>query len=190
MLYTPRYDIRTRAFCGPTAMSAVTGEPISVIRDAVRQASGKITTANGAACPIAGVSNENLIAAMRLLGWHVVEQWSELADGKPYTLDDFARDRGHDGPFITNVTGHYVAISQSEFCDPFTCLPKDLFGGVLDRTWFGGRKRKGSTWVRKWWRFQNTRVATAEKHAEAKARGFEAEACSECGNFTQVRTGT
>jgi hypothetical protein len=153
-LHTPNYDIRTRAYCGPTAISAVTGEPISVIRDAIRQASGKIARANGSAWPITGVNNENLLAAMQLLGWQIVEQWSEPAAGGPYTLDSFARDRGNDGPFIVNVTGHYVAISQGEFCDPFTVLPKDLFGGVLDRKWFGGRKRKGSTWVRKWWRFQ------------------------------------
>jgi hypothetical protein len=100
------------------------------------------------------MSNENLIEAMRLLGWHIAEQWNEPANGKPYTLDAFARDRGRDGPFIVNVTGHYVAISQSEFCDTATVLPKDLFGGVLDRKWFGDRKRKGSTWVRNWWRFE------------------------------------
>ena len=32
--------------------------------------------------------------------------------------------------------------------------------------------------------------AAAEKRAEAKARGYEGEACSECGNFTLVRNGT
>jgi hypothetical protein len=135
-------------------MSAVTGEPISVIRDAIRQASGKITRANGSAWPITGLSNRDLIPAMQLLGWNVAEQW--CANGKRYTLDAFAKDHGNDGPFIVNVTGHYVAISQSEFCDPFTVLPKDLFGGVLDRTWFGGRKRKGATWVHKWWRFEES----------------------------------
>src|SRR5690349_5614946 len=36
MLHTPNYDVRTRAFCGPTAISAVTGEPISRIREIAR----------------------------------------------------------------------------------------------------------------------------------------------------------
>ena len=30
----------------------------------------------------------------------------------------------------------------------------------------------------------------AERRAEAKARGYEGEMCSECGNFTLVRNGT
>jgi ribonucleoside-diphosphate reductase alpha chain len=34
------------------------------------------------------------------------------------------------------------------------------------------------------------RAAAAEKRAEAKAKGFEGEACGECGNFTLVRNGT
>jgi ribonucleoside-diphosphate reductase alpha chain len=34
------------------------------------------------------------------------------------------------------------------------------------------------------------RAAAAEKRAEAKARGYEGEACAECGNFTLVRNGT
>jgi ribonucleoside-diphosphate reductase alpha chain len=34
------------------------------------------------------------------------------------------------------------------------------------------------------------RAAAAEKRAEAKAKGYEGEACGECGNFTLVRNGT
>ena len=34
------------------------------------------------------------------------------------------------------------------------------------------------------------RHAAAEKRAEAKAQGYEGEACGECGNFTLVRNGT
>ena len=30
----------------------------------------------------------------------------------------------------------------------------------------------------------------ADRRAEAKARGYEGEACPECGNFTLVRNGT
>jgi ribonucleoside-diphosphate reductase alpha chain len=36
----------------------------------------------------------------------------------------------------------------------------------------------------------NARAAAAEKRAEAKAKGYEGEACGECGNFTLVRNGT
>jgi ribonucleoside-diphosphate reductase alpha chain len=34
------------------------------------------------------------------------------------------------------------------------------------------------------------RASAAEKRAEAKAKGYEGEACTECGNFTLVRNGT
>jgi len=36
----------------------------------------------------------------------------------------------------------------------------------------------------------DARAVAAEKRAQAKARGYEGEACGECGNFTLVRNGT
>jgi ribonucleoside-diphosphate reductase alpha chain len=36
----------------------------------------------------------------------------------------------------------------------------------------------------------HTKYAAAEKRAEARAKGYEGEACGECGNFTLVRNGT
>ena len=36
----------------------------------------------------------------------------------------------------------------------------------------------------------DARLHAAEKRAEAKAKGYEGEACGECGNFTLVRNGT
>ena len=37
---------------------------------------------------------------------------------------------------------------------------------------------------------QPPKLAAAEKRAEARAKGYEGEACGECGNFTLVRNGT
>ena len=34
------------------------------------------------------------------------------------------------------------------------------------------------------------RATAAERRAQAKAKGYEGEACGECGNFTLVRNGT
>jgi ribonucleoside-diphosphate reductase alpha chain len=36
----------------------------------------------------------------------------------------------------------------------------------------------------------NAKASAAEKRAEARAKGYEGEACGECGNFTLVRNGT
>ena len=40
------------------------------------------------------------------------------------------------------------------------------------------------------WQKPDPRAQAAEKRAEAKAQGYEGEACGECGNFTLVRNGT
>jgi len=37
---------------------------------------------------------------------------------------------------------------------------------------------------------QHAQTAASEKRAEARAKGYEGEACGECGNFTLVRNGT
>ena len=36
----------------------------------------------------------------------------------------------------------------------------------------------------------DVKAVAAERRAEAKAKGYEGEACGECGNFTLVRNGT
>jgi ribonucleoside-diphosphate reductase alpha chain len=40
------------------------------------------------------------------------------------------------------------------------------------------------------WTQAEARAAAAERRAEARAKGYEGEACAECGNFTLVRNGT
>ena len=39
-------------------------------------------------------------------------------------------------------------------------------------------------------RQRRSRPSKVERRAEAKAKGYEGEMCSECGNFTLVRNGT
>jgi ribonucleoside-diphosphate reductase alpha chain len=40
------------------------------------------------------------------------------------------------------------------------------------------------------WTQADARAHAAERRAEARAKGYEGEACGECGNFTLVRNGT
>jgi hypothetical protein len=89
---------------------------------------------------------------MDQLGWTAVDERKPVGKTR-YTLAAFAQEHGNDGPFILEVTGHYVAISHGQLCDPFTRVPVDLFGGILDTGWYGDRKHKGATGVKKWWRF-------------------------------------
>lgn len=152
MLHKPNHDVRTQAFCGPTAMSAITGLPISLIRDAVREVSGLIETASGAAHPIMGMRNAWLTDAMALLGWRVIEseeyrqphiRRNYQSPMSPPRLGDFCAERGNDGPFIVNVTGHYVAVGFGEICDTFTSIPIDI----------SGYNRRMGRWVLRWWKF-------------------------------------
>ena len=145
MLHTPHYDVRTRAFCGPTAMSAVTGIRISEIRETIRKIRGTVAS-NGAAMPVTGLANDELIQAMELLGWKIAEKADCETDQRKevFRLGEFLDANGHLGPYIVNVTGHYYAVSHGEICDTFTCLPKPI-----------ERFRKGrARWIQRWWRFE------------------------------------
>lgn len=175
-LYTPHVNTGSSRFCGPTAIMAVTGLPGSDVRDAIRQARGNIMSRGGTHMPVAGLSNKDLLAAMAILGYGVVEKWESpdaelrlvddpkgdwhLANGgrgrlarpegfKPYKFSTFLAERGTDGPFIVNVTGHYMAVSGGEVCDAYdTGLPKDI-----ERYLTRGKPKYRNAWVWKWWKF-------------------------------------
>lgn len=181
-LFTPHRNTGSSRFCGPTAIMAITGLPGSDVRDAIRQARGNIMSAAGSHMPVAGLSNADLLATMAVLGWQVVEQWTapdgrlrmiedakgdwHLPNGKmgryarpegfsPAKFSDFLRERGSDGPFIVNVTGHYMAASGGEVCDAYdTGLPKDI-----DRYLTRGKPKYRNSWVWKWWKFASAETA-------------------------------
>jgi hypothetical protein len=146
VLHTPNYDVHTRAFCGPTAISTITGLPISVIRDAIRKHVG--TKSNGDAKAIMGVSNEVLVATMRDLGWKVTIETqtdNQVNRRDPFRLWDFIQlAQQYPGKYIVNVTGHYYAVDGDEICDTFTKIPMEL----------NKFKRGRNRWVKRWWRFE------------------------------------
>lgn len=167
MLFTPIRNSGSSRFCGPTAIAAVTGISGSEVRDAIRQARGDIRNSGGSHMPVAGLSNQDLLAAMAVLGWNVAEDWHEPSrrlsivgqgidgrvarpDGfKPLAFTAFLCERGNDGPFIVNVTGHYIAVSHGELCDADTCpLPTEI-----DRYLARKRPRYAGSWIAHWWRF-------------------------------------
>lgn len=139
-LQTPIYDVRS-SYCGPTAIAAITGHPISVIKETIREISGHRM--------VTGVSNKDLLAAMAKLGWCPVEtvetENEHYSHRDLFKLGDFLDAHGDRGPFIVNVTGHYIAVSHGEVCDTATKLPIDI------KKW---RKAKPGRWVKRWWRFE------------------------------------
>lgn len=150
MLHTPVYDVRSRAFCGPTAMSAVTGQPISIIRGVLQSFRGP--KSNGHNRAIMGVGNDEMLAAMAVLGWRVVDQMRHPKASEfrgwynPPKLRDFLDYvQMNEGAFIVNVTGHYIAASETEVCDTYTALPIPI------AKW----KRSLGRHVKNWWKFEN-----------------------------------
>jgi hypothetical protein len=148
MLHTPIYDVRVLPYCGPTAIAAVTGEPVSVIRDIIRSQIG--TKSNGDARPIMGVSREILLKTMHTLGWLVIAKSGDTNNRENpkdvFRLGDFLdhlQMREQAGPYIVNVTRHYYAVDQDEICDTRTRIPLEV------HRFKRGRRR----WVQCWWQF-------------------------------------
>ncbi len=114
-------DTKAIAFCGPTAIAAITGQPFSVVRNACRMARhGANWPARLQRAPnVRGVSNKVLEEALRILGY--VGRW-ENVDGNP-TLAAWLDNRTAElrrNPCVVNVTGHYVTVAGYEFVDTFT----------------------------------------------------------------------
>lgn len=155
-LFTPLYDEPSGRYCGPTAICAVTGLPLSQVKAAIRQASGKITDAAGRSHRVSGVANKDLIGALTILGWHTIEQAECLNPGTrrdQFTFAEFCQARGNDGPYIVNVTGHYIAVGWGEMCDPSNEIGCDL-KSYFAREWKRGkRSRHQNAWVHRWWKF-------------------------------------
>lgn len=174
-LFTPNYDEPTGRYCGPTAICAVTGVLLSDAKAAIRQSSGKITDAAGRNYRVSGVANKDLLGAMAILGWQVSEQfsaeipkrtfvpdksgvknygkWSRVGY-KPNLFCDFLKERGYEGPFVVNVTGHYIAVGWGEILDAINPLGVDI-EKYLGRKWKPGKTgRYQNAHVQRWWKFE------------------------------------
>jgi hypothetical protein len=151
MLHTPNYNTRGRgrAFCGPTAIAAVTGVSISEIRDVIRSQIG--TKINGHARAVMGISNTVMLTTMERLGWRVIAKSGDT-DNDMNRRDvfrfgdflDYVQMHEHDGPYIVNVTRHYYAVDRDEVCDTMTKIPIEI------HRFKRGRRR----WVQRWWQFE------------------------------------
>lgn len=129
-------DTKTRAFCGPMAVAAITGEPVSRVRDAFRLVRyGASWTSRRRSPPIMGTHAHETERVLRLFGY--VGAWHEVA-GRPtlaaYLDDRTGEQRTH--PCVVIVTGHCVAVSGWVFCDTFSK------GRVVDADTAPGRRKR------------------------------------------------
>jgi len=115
MLHQIVHDNRSKLWCGPAAIAAVTGQPTSVVTRALLQVrDGK---------PVKGIYNHELLGALRMLGYMPSE---EVRVRGPLTLAEFAakhRNLFSERPMIVQVTGHYVVLAGRRFVDSHTMTP-------------------------------------------------------------------
>lgn len=113
-------DTGSCAYCGPTTVAAITGAPVSLVRDAYRFVRYGSNWVNRPRAPvIAGTYWHETEKVLRLLGfvgtWHTV-------DGSP-TFAAFMEARTgvmRTHPCALFVTRHVVAVSGWQFCDTFS----------------------------------------------------------------------
>jgi hypothetical protein len=137
-------DIQTILWCGPAAISAVTGEKVSTVVQWMKQLSGKRS--------IKGVSKGLMQRTMTMLGWEAstIQKFdSERINGgterigssivvvsgfstkyvpwkKRPTLARYLREHRADfqeHACIVELTGHWVAVYGRRFCDNHTKEP-------------------------------------------------------------------
>jgi hypothetical protein len=131
-LHPIKHDLPGTLWCGPAALSAVTGEPTSRIHDIIKKIRGNNR-------PVKGVTNSELVKTAFVLGYTLepihdyFEEWRKAPCGscpiqfKP-TLARFVRQRRkelHD-PVVINVTGHYVVVHGRTFVDNNVAGPVPL----------------------------------------------------------------
>lgn len=135
-LHAIKHDLKTALWCGPAALSAVTGKPTSHVVEAIRQSVNPAYRNK----PVKGVSNEILRRAAELLGCDIICHFNYIMERRnasvderlsrhrigtwrPPTLAAFCRQHRellrHE-ILIINITGHYVTVSGRSFIDNHT----------------------------------------------------------------------
>lgn len=117
-----------RVYCGPTAIASITNAPIPLVYKKIRRVrgdnerrwrgkilkGGAVLDSRGRKIPIKSLGSSILLLTMKRFGF----KFKEIPGGG--TLREFCEDRGHLGPFIVMVSGHYVAVSRGYICDTYT----------------------------------------------------------------------
>ena len=118
LLHPVKHDLKSTLWCGPAALSAISGRPTSEIHGILKQVRNSDR-------PIKGIYNRELKAAAERLGYRLepVFQWcaGAPASWKRPTLAKFVRENRQELglPVVVQVTGHYVVVHKQTFMDNF-----------------------------------------------------------------------
>ena len=157
-----------RAFCGPTAVVGITGASFENVYKKIRRIRKKNHRQirafrenrfgdyvdDGRLLPIKGTGTHEVLETLRMLGKIVKEKGDGRIDGRSYkgwdtsqmTLGDFCRDRGHMGPFLVEVTGHWIALGWGHI----VCSQYHFKDGPVP--WQSYRSLKRKVW--RWYQFK------------------------------------
>jgi hypothetical protein len=153
------------AYCGPTAMAAVTGRDITEIERVIREAVPRYSDPER---HIVGINNECLLQTMQRLGWRVAEKWEDPAYGREagnwgwqgrkhqFTFADFLETHAKGGPFIVTAGHHYLAVGAGKVVD--TSHRKGVKAETYVQRWTPNRvhwvHRAPRARVSEWFRFE------------------------------------
>jgi hypothetical protein len=145
-LHIPQNDTGELAYCAPTAIMAITGQPLSMVHPVIRggfKASGRVWWK-----PITSVPNFVTLAAMKYFGWFVVEK-DTIPPGHHMLLQDLLYSLSpKPGPYIIHVTGHVLAVGDGKVCNSLSRVPISRVDYLMRPS------VKPNWWVRDWWRFE------------------------------------
>jgi hypothetical protein len=142
-LHVPNNDTREVAYCGPTAIMAVTGKPLSEVHHVIRRVWGKPSWFE-----VKGVPYDIIMATMNIFGWIVADH---VNYGRGHVLlYEFLYSHGRrPSPYFVHTGGswrraHVIAVSDGMACDSNSGGPI----AVDEWTW------KPRSRVSMWWRFE------------------------------------
>jgi hypothetical protein len=152
------------AYCGPTAIAAVTGRDVTEIGRLIREAGPRYSDP---ARRIVGMGNEELLETMHRLGWRVAEKWEDPAYGREtgnwgwqgrkhqFSFADFLETHAEGGPFIVTAGHHYLAVGAGKIVDTSHrkgVKAKTYVNGGTKR-WIGPHRAPRAR-VSEWFRFE------------------------------------
>jgi len=114
MIFEPIVDSK-RPYCGPRAISILTGVPTSRAEFMIRRIRRGYRNAAGRQLPIKGTYTGEVRKVLKRLGCKV----EDFKTTEP-TVIRFAADVQHAGTFLVNVTGHYLVVDAGMIADGST----------------------------------------------------------------------
>ena len=125
-LFTPKKDVRREAYCGPVAIMATTGKPLSRVLASINAVRRKDPST-----PVTGLGITDLRRAVRHLGYRTVQL--PIGDEGSLTLAQFWKTMPRGTRVVACSRRHWVSLTRTELCDTKTKVPVPWRGAPQKR---------------------------------------------------------